>query len=65
MNRLVSSTSRTYNCAMRYYSNLINLNESEWLEYRLSDYYDDDEFEFRMFFNQLKRSKVINKSLVI
>lgn len=65
MNRLVSSTSRTFNCAMRYYSNLINLNESEWLEYRLSDNYDDDEFEFRMFFNQLKRSKVIYKSLVI
>lgn len=44
MNRLVSSTSRTFNGAMRYYSNLINLNESEWLEYRLSDNYDDDEF---------------------
>lgn len=65
MNRLVSSTYRTFNCAMRYYSNLINLNESEWLEYRLSDNYDDDEFEFRMLFNQLKRSKVVNKSLVI
>lgn len=63
MNRIFSTTHRTYTGAMRYYSNLLNNNEFEWCEYRRSSTYEDDEFDFRMFYNQLKRSKVSRISL--
>lgn len=44
---------------LRFYRNLVKMSESEWMYYVRSPTYEDDEFDFRMFYRNLEHSKKV------